>query len=508
MKKISLIFLCLYLFQANAEFVRAESAPGATLLGGLVNPRLIHWLKANISPATQLPYSFYITPEERAGVYHNMGGQEAIEGVIERMMTHQGLNIYDGAVYQIVLAMLGDEESLARAFKLIDIYWNATVGDLHNIRAGHPENFFIYDPQSPKLVASDVMDYGRRGFIFRIINADGKFQGADPLDGKKFLSGFPNNSRLHWEDWKPVAGENAWVTMAAMHLYKKKYDNPVFGYPQDEKIKELALAKELARAAMILQSEIGGVRMAPLGTHRELLKDEKGLWEQGTWWYNQISTENNISWYSAFRMLYEVTGNPEYKVAMNRIEDFLHFMWNPQEGIFYQGATFRNGHWVPNREHFALDVQTWSIVCFGPGLIDQWFGEGTAFRIWQKAKEYSGVFDKHGNVLGVGFTGEHDRISIEWSAGGLMALQEIIKHYKEQSPALALEAALDMYTMRRGMEILLKDVSPTQSAYSYSSQRGWIPFGWNSHDPHVLSLASTAWIIFVDAQFNPFRLDP
>jgi hypothetical protein len=493
------------------NFCLCSSIPAETAVPQAIspiNPKVIQWLKSNISPVTQLPYSFYVPVELKSQVYANMGGANAVPGIIERMITHEGLDIYDGAVYQIVLAMLGDEESLAQASKPIEIYWKGAVGELHNIRAGYPENLFIYNPQAPESVTSDISAYGRRGFIFRILNADGKYLSADPLDGKEELAEFPNYSRLHWEDWKPVAGENAWVTMAALHVYHKKYYDPVLGYLHNDESEELALAKELARAAILLQSSIGGVRMAPLGTYREMSPEEKATWEEGSWWYHQISTENNISWYSAFRMLYEITGNSEYQLAMTRIEDYMRFVWDKEQGIFHQGANFTNGQWALNKEHFALDVQTWAMVCFGAETIDRWFGEGAAFNIWQSSRQRAGVFDAEQNLLGVGYTEEHDRISVEWSAGAIMALQDLIGYYQDRDPVIVREVSQNMKSMRLGMETLLKDISETQSAYSYSSRRGWIPFGWNSHDPNVLSLASTGWMVFVDAQFNPFRLRP
>ena len=94
--------------------------------------------------------------------------------------------------------------------------------------------------------------------------------------GKRPLAGFPEDDRLHWVDWKPVAGENAWVVIAAMQIYHKKYFDAVKGtYAQHPDSVELKLSRELARAAMMLQSDIGGIRMAPLGTYRTLKKEEK-----------------------------------------------------------------------------------------------------------------------------------------------------------------------------------------------------------------------------------------
>ncbi len=257
---------------------------------------------------------------------------------------------------------------------------------------------------------------------------------------------------------------------------------------------------------MILQSDTGGIRMAPLGTNRTLSQKEKKYFTKNNWWYNHISTENNISWYAAFRMLYQVTGDVRYKDAMDGIEKFLRLVWDPQEGFFYQGAQYKGGKWMISNENFALDVQTWSIACIGPKNLDAWFGDGSAWRIWQAGRAHSGVFDRQGNILGVGFTDEHDRISVEWSAGAMVALAGLADYYKSKNTLLFAQALADKFTMRISMDNLLFNISKNRAAYSYSSRRGEIPFGWNSHDPQVMSVASTGWIIFVDAGFNPFWL--
>ncbi|MDE2009913.1 MAG: hypothetical protein KGJ09_07540 [Candidatus Omnitrophica bacterium] len=491
MRKLLQLFIGVCVLLAGANIPPAAWAQTPIIL----DPQVFDWLKSNISPITHLPYSFYVPRKDRSKIYGLMGSAESVKGSIERMITHEGMDIYDGAVYQIVLAMAGGRDNLDRASLVDRYYWQGAVGDTWNIRAGYPINTFIYDPKHPDRVSSDNNRFGKRGFIFRIIDADGNYLVTDPLDGNKYLPGFPDGSRLHWVDWKPVAGENAWVVIAAMQLYHKKPDSI-----------ELKLSQELARAAMILQSPIGGIRMAPLGTDRTLSKAEAAYFTAGDWWYNHISTENNISWYAAFRMLYQITGQVKYKHAMEGIQRYLRFVWDPQQGYFAQGAYCINGRWVKDHKNFALDVQTWSIACLGPEKLDAWFGPGAAWRIWQAGRRHSGVFDKQGGLLGVGYTDEHDRISVEWSAGAMVALMELFRYYQSTDPARAARALRDKDSMRRSMEGLHYDISPTLAAYSYSSRRGWIPFGWNSHDPRVMSLASSGWMLFVDAGFNPFWL--
>jgi hypothetical protein len=205
-------------------------------------------------------------------------------------------------------------------------------------------------------------------------------------------------------------------------------------------------------------------------------------------------------------MLYKVTGDLQYRKAMENIERYFKFVWNKADGLLYQGAYFINGQWRASNDNFALDVQTWAIACIGAQKIDDFFGQGAAWRMWQSGRVNSGVFDQQGELLGVGYTREHDRISVEWSAGAMVALDELADYYKAKDPGRFQQALKDKASMRNSMENLHYNLSETSAAYSYSSRRGEIPFGWNSHDPQVMSVASTGWMIFVDAGFNPFWL--
>lgn len=468
-----------------------------------IDLQLINWMRSNVSEQTGLPYSFYISKDQQQEIYSAMGSADKADNIIERIIVNEGLVIYDGAVMQMAMLLSGSSQDLQLAERLIQVYWAGELGNLHNIRSGYPQ--FIYNPHNPEEISSSK-DASRhsRGFMFRIINADGNYLTQDPLDGKQYAENFPVSSRIHWEDWKPVAGENAWVAMSALQLFHHKYYDEYWKeYYYKEEPVELLLAKELARAAISLQAENGGIRMAPLNTFRESLPGEV-ISGQGDWWYNQISSENNISWYAAFRMLYEVTGEDIYADAMRGIEHYLKEVYSSEDKYFYQGMRYDGTAWVINKAHFALDVQTWGVACLRPLLIDTWLGEGETVRILRKAFEESGYYDENGKIIGVGFTSEHDRISVEWTAGAILALQEAALYYKNRSPEDAQWAIAYGTAMREGIEFLRRELDYGRAAYSYSSKRGWIPFGWYSHHPDVLSLASTGWVVFNDAGFNPF----
>ncbi|MBF0594755.1 MAG: hypothetical protein HQL22_07290 [Candidatus Omnitrophica bacterium] len=521
------LVICLLLLIGNGSFALVAFAADSE---HFLDDKLVNWLRANVSPVTGLPlsYGFGAPPGDVLG---RIGKSDSVTGIIERVMVKEGISIYDAALWQIVLAHTGRAEDLAMAAKPVECYAKGSLGEFDDIRTGFGRQPFVYDPLDPQAVTLDLDHPGRRGFLFRFINANGQFLSSDPLDGKKSFNGFPNYPAIHWEDWKPIAGENAWVVMAALHVLR----SASLDGKADTTSDAFHVAEELARAAMILQADNGGVRMAPLGTYCHLVGvdpklspeqivdrlDERARQlqrnpefpgaaavppEYTRWYYDEISTENNFSWYAALRMLWQMTNDDKYRQAMGRIEDYLHAAWDPERGIFFQGMHDHDGRWSPNREPFATDVQNWAIAVLGPATIDAWFGRGAARRLWEQTKSFSGVVDAQGKLEGVGFTREHDRVSVEWSAGAILAVRRLAEYLRVEDPAYALALENQGRQMRGALDVLRYHLPGGRDAYSYSSRRGWIPFGWFSHDKDVLSTASTAWVALVDAGIDPFEL--
>jgi len=517
-------------------------SPVAAQEDGVFDPRLFNWITSNVSPVTHMPLSFYISKELKLGVYEEMGSSDSLTGIIERMIVEEGISIYDAALWQMVLAHKGGFDNLKKANHLVQIYWEGHLNELVNIRAGAEWQPFVYKMDRPYAVTSDLNEKGRRGFLFRIFNAHGRYNTTDPLDGKSTMEDFPNWPTIHWEDWKPIAGENAWVVLAAMHLRARKNDSAQGGEGEQTYYKdvELKLAEEITRAALFLQAKNGGIRMAPMGTYYTRLKNAAEISLEGverqlddyaekrderqradlnllrilgraypedfSWYYFEISTENNLSWYAALRMLYQVTDKDVYQRAMDRMEVYFQSCWNAEEKYFYQGMHEHPGRWESNTEFFASDVQNWAIGVLGPEKIDAWFGEGAAMDLWEKTKALSGYKHEGRQVQGVGYTRESDRLSVEWTAGAILASRRLKEYYKDINPEWADTAARDAVRMRQHLEEYRRDFSGQQSAYAYSSQRGWIPFGWFSHTPDVMSLASTCWVMLIDAGIDPFYL--
>ncbi|MBI1976001.1 MAG: hypothetical protein HYS56_00655 [Candidatus Omnitrophica bacterium] len=433
---------------------------------------------------TGVPFSFQVPPEIAASLWPNTTNEH------ERMVLKEGLVIYDGALAEILWSLMGDSK---RAGMLTNAIWKGNLGQLE-LRAYHREG----DDSHPFIYSDDPNDIsgfeeGKRGFVFKTTNANGVFNVIDPLTGRQ----------LDWSQWQPIAGENAWAgVIAPLQAYAKKYGDTL-----NQDAVELKLAEEIARAAMFLQAENGGIRMGP-----------QGIWHDSGdthWYYNEQSVENNLSWYSAFRMLHQVTGDQKYKDAMTRLEGFFKSAFDPMNGTFAQGFHFNGTRWNKNVT-FATDVQTWGVLALGAEWIDARFGAGAAFRMLESAKKEAGVFDsKTGALRGVDFTnyrnlGRAPMVSVEWTAGAIMAFQQAAQYYAVSNPVFSQGLTKDADSMWDYTKSLAVDINGT-TAYPYATGSGPTQnrptgHGWFAPPQEVMSTASSVWMALLELGFNPFEL--
>jgi hypothetical protein len=425
----------------------------------------LNFLLKNTSKATNLPLSFHI-PENYWEQIDSKPSNE--ENRNERILATYGQNIYDAATWQIALAMLGHTELASeQTLRLM----NQKSGNLE-IRAS-AKNFKYGDKQ---------LQFDSKGaFLFRMISDE--WGNIDPMTGKV----------VGWMDWKPILGENAWAAfIGPLQVAYFKYKGRI---PLD--CSEMKLALNMLPAIKAMQSPIGGVYHATWG-----------VWGKDP---HDISSENNASLYAGLTMLKEVlqshNDKSETLATVNNLLEgiekfFREYAYDQKKGILLQGGiydpvknTFKPSH------DFAVDVQTWGITVLGVEKIDSWFGEKTAYNIWQKTKQMGG-FHQDNKLLGVGYTNAPSAVlSVEWTLGAILLVNQLESHY--QLPELAKEAA----AMREGIETLKEKVvldGVETVAYDYADKRYHIPFGWWSNK--IPSLTSTAWVIMIDRNFNPFVL--
>ena len=360
---------------------------------------------------------------------------------------------------------------------------------------------FIYDPNDPTAVPADLTQLGSRGYLFRLIDADGIYSPfSDPGGDPVFPQSVDGTTAIHWIDWKPITGENAWTILSRLKLYKIEYFDPTSNTYTNPNALELRLAIELARAALMLQDAggNGGFRMAPIGTYSN---------QGSSWWYNQQSTENNASMRAAMRALYQITGDSRYKTAMDSQWQYFDAAWNATNKYFWQGMNQdSSGVWHQNTSAFAADCQTWPIIVLGPDAIDGRYGAGAAHQMWQVTKAKAGYFV--GGVLrGIGYTTESDQSSPEWTRGAILACKALASYYASSHPDWAREVEGDINTMRDGLnDSRLTHPALGGMADSYSLKSEILPFGWNTLDARVDSITSTSWRVFDYGGINPFEL--
>jgi len=431
-------------------------------------------MNAGIPKSYRLPQGYW---EIHRGQTDKAG---EVDRIIERQIAENSLSIYDGAVWQIALALAAPRETAGEVRGLTRVLTDGKLGDFETIRA-HRFPYRYGDRQLPMPKSS--------AFFFRMI-AD-RYTQPDPMGGATRHENFPNLAILHHEDWKPVMGEQAWAAVLGP-LHSERLLVPA-GVPASSQAQDLAVS--LLPAFESMMSPIGAVYHVPHGTH-----GKSGY---------EISTENNLSLLAAVRMLHKRLAAQGRTQAADRAAWILNGLqsyfrghaFDRAAGIFIQGGHYLEGRFVPSSV-FAADCQTWGIAALGPDWIDREFGEGAARKVWQTTRRRSGTFDAWGNLEGIGFTDQEDVISIEWTAGAILACRMLASYYSKTRPDWALEFESDAVRMRLALDRYRVKLDDGSEAYLYSNRRFFIPFGWWANP--VPSLVSTAWVILLDRGYNPF----
>ena len=414
--------------------------------------------------------------------WQHFGKAYILEDIIERTIIDNGSGLYDTPVAQVAFAITGH---IQEADKITSIIESGQWQKSETIRA-NAWPYFKYQ---------GLMLPSHNTYYFRIISP--VWELTDPMDGKKEFPKFPsapgfNPNQITWADWKPITGENAWVIIGALQtLYAKNGGrlSDIGNLP-----KEVRLSKDLLPAFMALRSPLGAVYHAPAGTHGKRP--------------NEISNENCFSLASALRMLNQVTGDSDARSLYEGIESYMKkYGYDKEKHIFHQGGLDVEGQFVPAFE-YAVDCQTWGYLVFGAWKIASWYGKDEPYLNWNTLIKRAGYFDSSGKLRGIGYTDQHDVLSTEWTAGAIAAGREIADYYRITRPDWAGKILSQVREMRQGLEELKVEVDEdsdgVQVAYLYSNKRAKIPWGWYGNP--IPNCASTAWVYFIDHNFNPFIL--
>jgi hypothetical protein len=499
----------------------------------------------------------------------------------ERVNAHNGANIYDAATWQIAVVLGAVKGGLrqssptsayALARSLSEVLRQSALLHAANTAPGTKRAVTVGDAfvYNGKVIAD-----GKRAYAFRALAPD--WIARDPLMNSPYASWItapnlpPSNPRyatgkITWTDWKPITGENAWAfligPLQAAYLHYVTLLKARF-VPFKELPVQNALDVLPTFAAM--QSPLGGVYYAPSGT----------IGNEGDVPVNphEVSVENNLSLYAGLQILrLTLTAELEGETALddgekNKIKDALHLIevminggridrdrqtqgllsffrhvaW--QDGGFVQSGLANDPaqrhDWSPTTGARAVDVQTWGISALGSKQIDQWFGYGASFELWQRLKTW-GAYGVGKTLWGVGYSDQDgngvDRdgnykegvMSAEWTAGAINAVRNMISGYSAEPAISSRHDAARTYVaslkrdetaMVKAMNALRIDqyastdfpgkpanyaelISLKTKPYLYASRRYHIPFGWYANP--LPSTASTAWAMMIAYSYDPF----
>ncbi len=398
---------------------------------------------------------------------------------VERINTFNGSNIYDGACWQIALAVYGKE---TQQLDILEVAENQTLlltagydgnadkADANVNRATTKGKIFFYNGVS--------ITNPREAYFFRMVPRN--YVSTDPLinfpAGKQYLSikgKLPPEptpfalGKVTWMDWKPITGENGWafligplqlerIRMKANSKSCVSFDSPA-----------LQNAIDILVAFQNMQSPLGGLYYACAGS----------LGNQGDHPVNphQISVENNFSVLAGLLILqkslheclkYDKDLTATQKAQATQIlkavdvmifggktiqgyhtEGLLAFFkdhaWDKKNGIFRQGGLANQPgkpEWIPEDGIKAVDVSTWGAAILGQQMIDGWFGFGSAFHLWENVKSWGGYYGPDKTLWGVGYSDQDGNgkeadyrkgiNSGEWSAGAINLLRCLITQYE------------------------------------------------------------------------------
>lgn len=487
----------------------------------------------------------------------------------ERTLTRYGLNLYDGATWEIALALEGLAD-IAIIYEENILYpgstgSDTTVGGIIDIRSDTPD----YNYGVSAIEGDDLAIITLPGNVSRVVAVNGnptkttsqtqpgaffyrmigpKYFMTDPFDGdygNQWKYPWPNTDNtttwnigglVHWNDWKPITGENVWAAITG--------PLQVLWITNGTKINEfktfdttpapIQLALSILPALKALQSPLGSLYHCPKGT--KMFPPDPN--EE-----TNVSNENNFSAYAALTMLNELLVNksagstdPILMQAKVDIQNLLngldgwftkYILSEPYQGyrVIYQGGHVSfDGKFdavpINTTGGFAVDCQTWGMSVLGQKRVDALFGAEAAYNIWQATKKFAGYYNPAGQLGGVGYTiveGEKTNMiwSAEWTWGAIGACEKLSYEYNLAGRA---DLAADLQADAQSMVSLVTQpmVRCTNGAWcggglvqedgSYLYANSRFFIPWGWYANPIGATCSTAWAVMHDHNYNPFVL--
>ncbi|CAH6418170.1 Hypothetical protein HVR_LOCUS45 [uncultured virus] len=345
----------------------------------------------------------------------------------EKISTTWGLNIYDGACWEIALWLLYDSHAglldqirlTRKTTQFASIIGNNVnskrsnqyLAPLNIDNEGNPigENTseFRFGPDDPN-ERKIIYPYDPNGYAFKIIS---NYFNYDPNVSKP-TQWVPNIK--YWNDFSSGCGENAWFYVLAPYVRNATMNN-FKGY-----------AGFVSTLFNMMDSN-GGFYSSPINSNN-------------TAW--TLSSTDNASMFGALFHIYSYMlerphinlglSENQIIVMINGVLQYFSTMADRDNYFFYSGKTWSTSHksWLINYHGFTSDltpfnvniadvnmplnaprayvvsvaVQLWSICSLQPSMIDALFGEkGASLKMWTNLRRTCGRLGAEGELRGFGY---------------------------------------------------------------------------------------------------------
>jgi hypothetical protein len=484
--------------------------------------------------ANNTEYQNYLKTNDTGKCVANPGNN----ATIERAMQQQGLDIYDGAVWQVALAV---------AVKNNPVLYTQDIEDYKNfLMTGVNGGFSSYMAFNGYTYNGVSMPSAKNAYLLKFVSPSWALN-YDSI----------NDCNLQWPEWSAVTGEEAWAVfigpVQSIYQLNDGDNNPNWS-SVSQAGDYIQIGKNALGAIKQMQAPTGGVyrNVALPGQPQNF----------------DISVENNFSLYAGLTIFEQAlkarvaTNSAKLKVfklanaktqvhttqmsqlqqtlssdqddinTVNTIKNSMVKFFAGQGGVnvfdrtgnyFYAGI---NG--TTAGTDFAVDVQTWGATVIAsskkdpndpndPDLlkaVTDAYGPDVMYNMLQAAITKSAYLDSNNNLLGVGYTSQKPtdsfyELSGEWTFGAINAAIVLADHYKNDTSKYATlisqaQKMLDGVTAETSSLLGSPTGSTSRIGYLYANKRAFIPFGWYSNKAY--STASTGWGLLVNACFNPLEL--
>jgi hypothetical protein len=459
------------------------------------------------------------------------------DATIERAMQQQGLDIYDGAIWQIALSLAAKNnpvEYIQDVNSYTDFLMNGVAG-----------GFVSYYGFKDYTYNGKTMPSAKNAYLLKFIS---------PAWASNHDS--INDCNMQWPEWSAVTGEEAWAALIgpiqSIYILNDGAHNSEWSSPSQAG-NYIQLGKNALGAIKQMQAPSGGIYRdvtlpgqsqdltislennfslyAGLSMLEEALKGRVKIWHTKL---NSLTTANNHKATAQINKLQEDIRSDQDDIdTINSIKKSMVQFFAGQGGVavfdkagkyFYASVTATTS----DAKNFAVDVQTWGATVIAttkkdpqdendPDLLQTMihtYGNDVMYDMLEAAITKSAYNDSNNSLSGVGYTAQTAtddfyELSGEWTLGAINAAIVLADYYQadaDKSTILIAQAK----KMNAGLIAEVSSLEGNASSatarlsYLYANKRAFIPFGWYSNK--ASATASTGWSLMVNSCFNPLEL--